>query len=485
MARRSASRGSALLIALVIVIITAGIGGAFLAQALVHSNEQKWSIEADEAITMCDAGMERARQAMGAYRGNKTWTWKDMITYCAGPGRPTTGPAIKADAMALFKSAAFSNYLGTIYASGPSSAIAANSTDPTSILPMSTTAWSSVDTYPPSLKNSSQFPVPIGNSIPFQRGAIFIQVAAPPGTPAGVDPDNAVVTVTATLQDGTQRQVQGVLSKPSTVVPLKVNGLGAVVSNDVVDLTGSITIDGRDHQYDGVTAITGPAPLGNPPYGAFGIVSNSAMSDPKNGAVGGNGTAPPSPKGAAPNSIASSYNFGANGYPTTPDGVVSQADGTPVRNGALKSAAQAAGTYFSNAGAYSSWLSAQPSPMPGGQVLYLEFSPGNGMFNLGGGNVKSNIMVIHTDTMNGIAQEVHGNFTGLLIADGFVRNNGNAQITGMVQLLSPTASTAGNVFGNGNAEVDFSSAALADLPGTAGSSVPPTPATLGSYRRIQ
>jgi len=41
MTRRSASRGSALMIAVVIVVITAGIGGAFLAQALVHSNEQK------------------------------------------------------------------------------------------------------------------------------------------------------------------------------------------------------------------------------------------------------------------------------------------------------------------------------------------------------------------------------------------------------------------------------------------------------------
>jgi len=441
---------------------------------------------------MCDAGMERARQAMGAYRGNKTWTWKDMITYCSGPGRPTTGPAIKADAMALFRSPTFAIYAGKIYASGPSSAIAANSTDPASILPVNATVWDPSDTYPPypppsppNPRNPTASQVPIGNSVAFQRGAIYIQVAAPPGTPAGVDPDNAVVTVTATLQGGTQRQVQGVLSKSSTVSPLKANGLGAVVSNDVVDLTGSIIVDGRDHQYTGTTAITAPPPLGSPSYGAFGIVSNSAMSAPKNGAVGGNGTAPPQPKGAAPNTIASSYNFGANGYPTTPDGVVSQADGTPVKNGALKAAAQASGTYFSNAAAYSSWLSAQQSPMPGGQVLYLEFAPGNGMFDLGGGNIKSNIMVIHTDTMSGIAQEVHGNFTGLLIADGFVRNNGNAQITGMVQLLSPTAASAGNVFGNGNAEVDFSSGALADLPGAAGSSIPPTPATLSSYRRIQ
>src|SRR5258708_6039879 len=368
------------MIALVIVIITAGIGGAFLAQALVHSNEQKWSIEAGEVMSMCDAGMERAGQAMGAYRGNKTWTGKDMITYCAGAGRPTTGPAIKADAMALFGSPTFANYVNKIYASGPSSAIAANSADPTGILPANTTAWASADTYPAA---PSASPVPIGNSIAFQRGAIFIQVVAPPGTLPGVDPDNAVVTVTATLQDGTQRQVQGVLSKSATVSPLKANGLGAVVSNDQVALTGSIIIDGRDRLYTGATAITAPPPLASPSYGAFGIVSNSAMSDPTNGAVGGNGTAPPQPQGAAPNTIASAYNFAANGSPTTPDGVLSLADGTPVKNGALKAAAQASNTYFSNAGAYSTWLSSQPNPRPGGQILYLEFAPGTGLFGLG------------------------------------------------------------------------------------------------------
>jgi len=85
-------------------------------------------------------------------------------------------------------------------------------------------------------------------------------------------------------------------------------------------------------------------------------------------------------------------------------------------------------------------------------------------------------------TNSGIAKEVHGNFTGLIMADGFVRNNGTSHIVGMVQLFSPTASTAGNVFGNGNAEIDFSSAALADLPGIGNA---PSPAKVISYRRVQ
>jgi hypothetical protein len=492
------NRGSALIISLVIVIITAGIGGAFLAQALIHSKESKWSIEADEAVTMCDAGMELARQTMGAYRGatvsTQKWTWQNMITYCKSRGTIDT-VFKKNDAMAFFKSNTFAAYQYWINFQGPTSEITYNNfAAATLTMPYSQTSYSAVDTYPiipalpapanpPTAIPMPTLPVPIGNTIAFQRGALFISVDYP-DTGTG-DPDNALVTVTATMQSGLQRTVQGILSKASAVVPLKANGLAAVVSNDQVSLTGSIIIDGRDHQYTGTSAITTPPPLASNPNGVFGIVSNAAMSNPSNGSVGGNGNPPPQPKGAAPNSIASQYNFGPNGYPQTPDAVLSNADGTPIANGSLKNAAMSQGTYFNNAAAYSSWLSAQPSPMPGGQIIYLDFAPGNGMFDMGPGNVKSSIMVIHTDSESGIAQEVHGSFTGLMIADGFIRNNGNAQITGMVQLLSPTASQAGNVFGNGNAEIDYSSQALANLPGLAGSTPPPTPATLSSYRRIQ
>jgi len=151
-------------------------------------------------------------------------------------------------------------------------------------------------------------------------------------------------------------------------------------------------------------------------------------------------------------------------------------------DGTLKQAAKDAGMYFDTQAGYEAWLSTNGGAIPGGAIVYLEFVPGNGQFNLGNGNSKSSIVVLHTDANTAIAKEVHGNFTGLLMADGFVRNNGNSHIVGMVQLFSPTASAAGNVFGNGNAEIDFSSAALADLPGTSGSD---SPAKLSSYRRLQ
>ncbi|HLY08034.1 MAG TPA: hypothetical protein VKW04_01895 [Planctomycetota bacterium] len=467
------------MISLVVVVITVGIGGAFLTQGLVHSTEQKSSIEADEAMTMCDAGMERARQALGAYRGGATqaWHWKDIITYCVSSGR-FTPLQMKADAKAFFATPLFAAYAQSIDVLGSNPTNAADNFDPLTpaYLPANQTTWSAGDTGK----------VLFGNTFPFQRGALYIvlSVTPDPSNTANVnntvDPDNAYVTVTATLQSGMQRQVQGVLAKPGSVQKLKANGLAAIVSNDTVSLTGSITVDGRDHDYAGQN-VTGP--------GVFGIISNSAMAAPSNGSVGGNGTAPPHPKGTAPGSTQGNYPF-PNGYPATPDSALSMADGSAVAQGTLKNAAISAGTYFNNAAAYSNYLSStQGGKASGaigdGAIVYLEFTPGNGMFDLGSGNSKSSIMVVHTSTDSGIISEVHGNFTGLLLADGVVRNNGTSHIVGEVQVFSPTASQAGNVFGNGNAEIDFSSAALADLPGVAGNTIPPTPAKLLSYRRMQ
>jgi hypothetical protein len=461
MSKSRSERGSALLIALVIVIIAVGFGGAFLTQALIHSNEQKWTIEADEAFTMCDAGMERARQALGVYKGQKLWAWKDIATYCST--RPGDGTSIKKDATALFGSAAFVSYIQTIYPAGGGANVSADNTNPALLLPYNQAAWSSGDA------NKVLF----ANSIPFQRGALYINISLPPGTPAGADPDNLIVTVAATLPSGVQRQVEGVLAKPKS--SLRINGLAAVVSNDNVGLTGSIVIDGRDHNYKG-DALTGDP-------GAFGIISDQPMSDPTNGSVGGNGNAPPNPKGTAANSVKGSYDFSSlGGYPTGPDGAMTSDGTTPLPNGTLKQAATDAGMYFNNQSAYEAWLTMQGGKIPDGAIVYLEFAPGNGQFNLGSGNSKSSILIVHTEAMSGIVKEVHGDFTGLILADGFVRNNGNSHIVGMVQLFSPTASSAGNVFGNGNAEIDFSKAALADLPGPSGSDAP---ASLVSYRRVQ
>src|SRR5258706_8783415 len=101
MMMKNTTRGSALLIATIVVVLIAGIGGAFLAESLIHSREQRNGVDADEALTMCDAGMERARQALDYYRGYQNsgslWTWDQILTYCAA--RPTDTLIIKTDAL--------------------------------------------------------------------------------------------------------------------------------------------------------------------------------------------------------------------------------------------------------------------------------------------------------------------------------------------------------------------------------------------------
>jgi len=461
------------MISLVIVVITAGIGGAFLAQALVHSNEQRWSIEADEANAMCDAVMERARQALGTYTaGTSKWAWIDIASYCGSPGRPTDGPSMKAEALALFKSPVFAAYSGNISLTGPASTVAGNNQDAATLIPPDPKVWTPGD-------GAGGKGVLFANSIPFQRGALYITLAAapqtppPPGTPLPPAPttlNNVLLTVTATMQSGLQRQVQGLLGPGSVAV--KANGLAPVVSNDTVALTGSITIDGRDYDYTNLSAPPG--------FGKPGIISKSDMTPPSNGSVGGLGQAPPNPKGAAPNTVQGDHVFNG-GYPTNPDAALADVNGTPLPQNTLKQAAQGSGTYFNSSAAYSAFLSASGGKIPDGAIVYLDFVPGNGMFDLGSGNSQPSILVVHTDNNSGIVSEVHGNFTGLILADGFVRNNGTSRIVGMVQLFSPTSSQAGNVFGNGNAEIDFSSSALDNLPrvGAAGN-----PAQLLSFRRI-
>ncbi|HEV3027022.1 MAG TPA: hypothetical protein VG457_05575 [Planctomycetota bacterium] len=104
------------------------------------------------------------------------------------------------------------------------------------------------------------------------------------------------------------------------------------------------------------------------------------------------------------------------------------------------------------------------------------------MFELGSGNTRSSILVVHTDTYTGTISEVHGSFTGALFADAVVRVNAGTSITGMVQLFSPTSSSAGNVLGNGNSNIRFSSGALMDLPAAAGSNGSTAPPLLSSRR---
>jgi len=114
--------------------------------------------------------------------------------------------------------------------------------------------------------------------------------------------------------------------------------------------------------------------------------------------------------------------------------------------------------------------------------VYCDFNPGNGSFDIGSGNEKASILVVHTDDSTSSIKNLHGALTGVLLADAVNHVNSGTSIIGMAQLFSPTASEGANVFGNGNASIKFSSAVLADLP-AAKSAGTTSPGSLTSYRR--
>src|SRR5437870_3510563 len=92
MMKRRADQGSALLIALVVVILAGGIGGAFVAESLFHANAQKTTTDQDELMVMCDAGMERAKQAMDLYRNYTPQGWTAPAGYTEPVQLPPPAP---------------------------------------------------------------------------------------------------------------------------------------------------------------------------------------------------------------------------------------------------------------------------------------------------------------------------------------------------------------------------------------------------------
>jgi len=461
-------RGSALLISVIVVLLSIGIGGAFMAQSLVASREQQNVIEADEALVMCDAGMERTRQALDYYRGadgsGVKWSWDGILTYCSAVSKDPI--AIRKDYQSRIKDANFTAYASkawdTKYWQGSAAVLASKTIPPSG---NSNNIPASTD---PTTGN-----VFIGWNQPYHRGAIHVQISNNGGTgdTATHDADGQVlITVTATLPSGIQRQIEGLLTIPppsSSSTPLTVNGLAAVVSNDVVDSNGNITVDGRDYDYLG-TSVVGP--------GVFGILSTKTIGSGGSSAIGGVGAAPPK-KGISAGSISQNTLF-KTGYPATPDEVVGAAPGT------LKKAAIAAGTYITSDAQFSALLSANGGKLPDHAIIYADYDPSGGSFDIGSGNSKSSILVIHTDSTTSSVKNLHGTFKGLLIGDSINHVNSGTSLTGMVQLLSPTASAGANVFGNGNATIHFSSAVLADLPAaTTSSSSSTSGSTLTSYRR--
>ena len=87
--------GSALLAAVIIVMIVIGIGGAFLAETAYRHKVISSQIEKDETTLLAESGLEKARRALWRYRVEGIMPWDQLLLVCRwqlSPDRPF-GPA--------------------------------------------------------------------------------------------------------------------------------------------------------------------------------------------------------------------------------------------------------------------------------------------------------------------------------------------------------------------------------------------------------
>lgn len=220
----------------------------------------------------------------------------------------------------------------------------------------------------------------------------------------------------------------------------------AVSTNNTVITTGNIEIDGREHDINGNLI---------PNSGTLGIWTTQTYTQSGSSTVGGtSGGADYTPSHpGAPNVIETGAIY-PGGYPDSPDKALGGEDnGFP--EGTLKSLAKS--------GANGSQYTADPSTLktPFKGITYVEIAEGETWKpDITG----SGILIIHNSTSNSTIREVHGTFTGLLIFDLIDKTNGTTVINGAMIGLGKGSSTLENAdpntFGNGNAQITYSSEAL-------------------------
>jgi len=234
---------------------------------------------------------------------------------------------------------------------------------------------------------------------------------------------------------------------PSGYIPSPVKG--AISTNNPVLTSGTLNVDGRDHDPNG-NLLAGAT-------GTLGIWSTNTLSQTGSSKIGGtsaSGTnyAPDDPAHAGTTNASQPY---PGGYPNNPDSLLGgTAKGFPA--GTLKSIAQS--------GIGGSQYATNPNTLnhPFKGVTYVELPSGTPWIssNIDG----TGILIIHNSSTNAIIKNENlGTFKGLIIADDIIHIH--TTIIGAVIGLTPSPSE-GNSIGNGSGDVLFSSQAIKDAIGS-------------------
>lgn len=203
--------GSAILIALVVVMMVVALGGAYLGMNVTNAQTASAARAIDQAQHITDAALDQARRFLFVYRDRGTWPWNEILLY--NSGFSTDPLALRSAAMQVIRSGGAG---GTVASTWPEAPVPANRTVPASL------------------------PTVFGVHTVYGRGAWYMVVRNnPEDADPLVDADNVlVVIVIATMPDGEQRAVEArVRFDPPAFMPE-----GAILSNGSLKIGGSVEI---------------------------------------------------------------------------------------------------------------------------------------------------------------------------------------------------------------------------------------------------
>lgn len=359
---RERSRGSALLTSTIIVVLVVGLGGAFLSLTVFRSRAQSAALLADEAMLVCEAGLEMSRRAILEWRNANGNAWNEILTYCRNREAELSGN------------------------------VTDRSTSPTSLSPIVSWKLTSLpyirDDYFNALKNDSRFraysmdasnntTVPadykelIARNYPFTKGAYHIVMVDNDdgdGDPA-VDKDRIVnLVITGTLRDGTQRQILANVEYPQAD-PIPV---GAVLSNGSIDMNGAFKIRGAKgmvHANENVTGNGGAQAQVSQLISASGTASIT-MANPPPGGINSNQPTVPIDRVDLSRYISASYEYRSSVVILGRDGRFYKIDAAGNRVPATDATYPFTGSVNSTTGRYTWSISGGASVPP--RIYYVE-----------------------------------------------------------------------------------------------------------------
>ncbi len=202
----------------------------------------------------------------------------------------------------------------------------------------------------------------------------------------------------------------------------------AVTSRPDVDLSGTISVNGKDHDSSGVLT-------GDP--GVYGVSTCGVLSI-------GSGSAEVSGKGSGP-----------YGKKASAAEIAKVAEQSVAVSTSLGSPEAFLGVPAGSLDKYKITESALTLPFHG--IRYIESTAGP--LHIGG---SSGILIVHSPMKNATTKlNATGNFKGIIIVDEMDKMNGNLTVIGAVVCLADFAGA--KKFGNGSADVKYSSYVLNNL----------------------